>query len=364
MKIFENKHLKAFFSVGSLFYLVYIDIYGDSYTNWSLYIAIPMTILMISINIYAGNYDYISLIRTLTLAEKKLENTEKEFNDFKVIALNETNELKKLISKFIEKGMFYSEKLKDILKQRNDFVCIIKSSEGLSDVYKELEKQKKQKMLPFTSVIHNIPGAMRPFERMDVYLVPIDKIPRQKEQSLNKWMENLAEKAKIERERFLADIPSKIAKLAEPFSYKYIAFYISRASLTTGTINRKFNKEFVSSLLFNQSEDEFKRLKSDFTDFIQSKDLALNIEWHQFIKTSDKNELLKKNKSKLSEAFHSAGFNSIFDFVSSNKEIISTPIHKVLKKNLSKKQCENLATKIIDECQNTLRVLRSAGVAV
>lgn len=127
---------------GSLFYLVYIGIYGDSYKTWNLLVAIPLTIIAILINIIAANYDVFPILKELAETKIVLKNIKDEYEDFKIVQSAESNELKSLIIKFIDKGLFYTEKLKYLLKQYNDYVCVIKSSEGLSEVWKELEKEK------------------------------------------------------------------------------------------------------------------------------------------------------------------------------------------------------------------------------
>lgn len=98
----------------------------------------------------------------------------------------ELSDLQKVVVSFLEYSEIYRQKVKDHLNLNEDFLCIAKSSEGLSEVFNEMDERT---MLPFGKVLNQIPGSIKPFENMAIFLIPVRSLPGISEKNIRKYID-------------------------------------------------------------------------------------------------------------------------------------------------------------------------------
>jgi hypothetical protein len=332
--------------------------------KWFMYCH--FTILLTAEFVYSTNYQRRTLARKLGRAEFALEANETRIQDIQLAHQAELRGFRELLVAFIDKGLFFPEKIKELMSSRTRYVCVAKSSEGLSQVFQALQAAGSATMLPFTTVLHSLPGSVRPFERMDLYFIPVRSIPVRRGSSLRRWMEkDILPAVERERTRFLAGLPRKIANLAEPSAYKYIAFFIDSDSLIADRKRRKFSSDFLGAFITARSDSELKSVKAEFTKYIAAKDLALTMEWHLLVKTdAEKSQLLQKKRTRISEEFRRAGVLSLSDLVPEKAGQIAKALRKACGVALTEKKSTNLTDKIVSECIKIRETLNRAQISL
>ena len=108
---------------------------------------------------------------------------------------------------------------------------------------------------------------------MNLFLLPIHTLNGFSEDSVRSWISvNIIPKVQIERESFLSALPKKIAKKADPFSFKYLAFVLHTGSIEFDTQNRKFATPLMETLLSSQVQRNVAHMAQELTDIVRTKD--------------------------------------------------------------------------------------------
>jgi len=273
----------------------------------------------------------------------------------------ELDEFREVVVSFLEYSELYREKVKDRLQLVEDCLCVVKSSEGLSQVFQEMEKKE---MLPFGSVLSRIPGSVKPFERQGVFLVPVSSLPGIAEGNVRTYMaKKIIPKVESERANFLSRLPSSIARKAEPLSYKYIAFLLRRGAIAYDTENRKFNREFVAFIISQQSRSSMANLKRELQDIVRTKELLALVNWSTFVNLNrEQAGLIEAVQLKLATALDSASIGTLSSLSKSTIENLQKAIWPVVRRRTTKRKAKNLSKKIIEGARHTVEVLQRYGV--
>lgn len=351
-------------STAAALYLAYIGIYAEQYRDWPRAVGILVTVCVLAAGWWAANSDIVTVARSLGRSELELLQKSTQIEQMRLEHSAEVGDFRRLLISFVDKGLFFSDNIRELLTGRAKYVCVAKSSEGLSEVFTALQRAGKGQPLPFTQILSEIPGALRPFERMDMFLIPVRSIPHRRGASLRHWMNRkILPAVRARRKDFLAELPRNIARLAEEEAYKFVAFYIDSESLIADQRCRKFNKDFVTSLLGSTSDSDLKPVKAEFADYIRAKDLALRMEWHLLVRTN-RAKLLEAKRSRISEELRRTGLSSLSDLRSENAEKLATALKKATGRALTPRTSLNLANKLIGECDSIRRTLAQAGIVV
>lgn len=299
----------------------------------------------------------------ITIENLALDKEKKTLEFKKAKTKKELNELQNVIVNFLEYSEIYRKKVKNYLRLNEDYLCIMKSSEGLSDVYKEMEKKE---MLPFTKVLSSIPGSIRPFERMCLFLIPIRSLKGLNRNNvklyINKKIIPLVEK---ERKEFLGKLPTEIAEKADEFSYKYLAFLLRKYLLNYDYKNRKFNHKFIEFVVREQPRPNIKKMTSSLGDIIRTKEFLSLVEWPSFVKLNlEQKKLVEKRRTKINSELEKNGINNLPELSKCNLEDLFSIFKKIFRADITELKIKNLVQKVIDGSRNTLDILRKNGIRI
>jgi len=340
--------------------IIAISVYSDAFKKLPILVQIILIFILASLQlIITYIYDIVVIKKQNFQLQQEKVKLESDSLKTKV----ELNEFQNVIAKFIEYSDVYRQRVKDYLKLSDDYLCIIKSSEGLSDVFNEMEEKE---MLPFGRVLINIPGTVKPFERISLFLIPLTSLPGLNYSNIREYIsKKIIPKVEKEREVFLKKVPSRISKKAEPLSYKYVAFLLKKDSITYDLRNRKFNHDFYSFIVGEQSKENMSRLKKDLSEVIKIKEFFLIVNWSSFIELNkEQKSLIEKYQQQINSALESIGIANLSDLSKASSSEIQKIIKSVLKSKISPLKALNLAKKIVNGTNKTLGVLRKNGIKV
>ena len=276
----------------------------------------------------------------------------------------ELSELQRVVVNFLEHSEIYRKEIEHLLRLNSDYLCIIKSSEGLGEVFKLIKKEDKRKF-PFGSVLKSIAGSVEPFERAGMFLIPVSSLPGITSKNVREYInKEIIPEVKKERKIFLENLPKETSAKAEAFSYKYIAFFLKPESMIYETRNKKFKREFLSFIVSKQDDENLERLKSQLEGTVKTKDLLSLVDWSFFAKlTPEQKEILDEDKDKINDQLRLAGFKKLPDFYTKSEEDFYKAIRPIFaKKKLTEKKMKNFCKKIISSARETIDVLRKNGV--
>lgn len=310
---------------------------------------------------YSGNF--FDLIKEVRENEKlRSKNTQLEINTSNIS--QELSSLQKVVVQFLEHSEVYRQKIEDLLKLHSEYLCIIKSSEGLSEVFKSLSNEEKEKF-PFGRVLKNIPGSVEPFERAGMFLIPKSSLPGITQKNIREYISKvIIPEVKEERQRFLTKLPKKTSSKADDFSYKYVAFFLKPESMVYDSMNKKFKREFLSFMVSRQNNESLQKMKTQLEETVKTKDILSLVDWSFFANlTKEQKTLLDKAKDKINEKLQEAGFVKLSDFYDKTEEDFYRAVRPVFaSKKLTKKKTENFSKKIIVGARETIDILRKNGV--
>lgn len=272
------------------------------------------------------------------------------------------SDLERVFVNFIEYSEHYKSRVINLLGVAEDYVCIAKASEGLSDVFKAMEEKE---MLPFGRVLKRIPGSLKPFERMAMFFIPISSLPGLNANNLKPYIdEKIIAAVRADRQLFLADLPPAQRKLADEFSYKYIAFFIRRNSIVFGAVNRKFQREFTEFLVTKTDKKNRKQMKSVLMETIRNKELFRIIDWRAFVALNEeREEAINKYRDQINQSLSNIGVAGLADLSAKTAEELMPVFKSVLKRSgLTERKIENLVKKIVADLSNLKHILSQNGI--
>lgn len=340
--------------------IIGVAFYADFIRHFPILMQFLLFIGLASLHLIAGYvFDYAKEQTTNWRLEREKEDLKQE----KTKTQKELSELQRVVVSFLEYSEIYRQKVKDHLNLNEDFLCVVKSSEGLSDVFNEMDDKT---MLPFGKVLSQIPGSIRPFERIALFLIPVQSLPGLSEKNIRKYIDKkIIPQVKKERQSFLANLPKKISKQADEFSYKYVAFLLRREAIAYDTLNRKFDREFNEFIVSEQSGKNLERMKTSLEEVIKTKDILLLTDWSSFANLNkDQAALIKNNKQRIYSDLSSKGINTLSDISAKSPEEFFEIIWVSLKKKTTKKKTENLSRKIVESTKVTVEILRKNGINI
>lgn len=275
----------------------------------------------------------------------------------------ELSDLQKVVVSFLEYSEIYRQKVKDHLNLNEDFLCIAKSSEGLSDVFNEMDERT---MLPFGKVLSQIPGSIKPFENMAVFLIPVRSLPGISEKNIRKYIDKkIIPAVEKERKRFLDVLPKKLSVKAEDLSFKYIAFLIRRDVIAYDTLNRKFNREFNAFIVLEQSGKNLERMKTSLEEVVKTKDILMLVDWSSFTKlNNEQSKLIADNKQRIYDELSKSGITTLSDISTKSNDEFFNALWPAIKRKTTKRKAEHLAKKVVEGTKTTVDILRKNGVNI
>lgn len=269
--------------------------------------------------------------------------------------------LRDVIISFIENSSIYKDRVKRYLELDDDFFCIAKSAEGLSEVFASIGGGVQ---LPFTKTLHTLPGSVKPLETMDFFIIPARNLPKLQRLPLNEFiLQEIIPKVRRERARFLRELPRKSARLAEDFSYKYVAFLANRNAIAYGTKNRKFNQAFTNMAVAENVINDFRKLKDELVKTIRTKELFRLVDWRAFADlNNDQAELVEYYKKQINQVLEENNIVSLRDIATTSPLELRDLMHPIVYRKFTKLRTLNLCKKVIGGAKHTLDVLTSNGV--
>jgi hypothetical protein len=273
------------------------------------------------------------------------------------------DEFQQIVLSFLEHSQIYRERIKDQLKLTEDYLCIVKSSEGLSDVFTSMERKE---MLPFGALLMRIPGTIRPFENIGMFLVPITSLPGINEWNVRAYIDKaIIPEVENEREAFLARLPRRVSKRAEPLSYKYLAFLLRRGAIAHGVQNRKFNREFNASIVESQSSADFSTMKDALAEMVRARDLLALVNWASFARLNEEQRaLVERHRESMSAQLREAGIESLATLAETDHEQVLNVIWPVLVRRTTKRKALNISKRVVEGARTTVEVLRRNGITL
>lgn len=281
----------------------------------------------------------------------------------------ELSELRMVIASFLEHSEIYRDRVRDFLKLYEDYVCIIKSAEGFGDVWAELSNEQKRP-LPFTTVLMNLPGSIRPIENMGLFLIPTATLKGVHKTSLRNYInKNIIPKVYKERQAFIKSLPKNLAVKADEFSYKYLAFFLRKDAIAHETKNRKFNRDFNNFIVNEQIGESFNKLKTELLDVIKGRDVLKLVNWSSFAKLNEERQkFIESNKLAINAGLLNNGIKDITDLANTDpkrlSEIIWASLNKAQQKETTEKKVENLSASVVEGAKKTIEALRKSGVNI
>lgn len=332
---------------------------------WSLLDESPFLVQFLVISAaavfqtFTGNtYDYLNA----QIANARLRSERDQMELTSAETSIHLDELREVIAEFLEHSEIYRERVKDHLKLQEDYLCIAKSSEGLSDVFNALVKKVR---MPFATTLMKIPGTVKPFERMGMFLVPVASLPGINERNIQTYISRkIIPEVQKERRRFLRRPRTDPNVRPEKFSYKYVAFLLRKGSISYEVENRKFNREFNAFVVNGQSGINYRRVKSELTRFVKTRDLLALVNWASFADLNrDQKKLVEKNKVRMSDALNRHEIGTLKNVADSSPEELFEILWPVLRRKTTERKAKNILTKVIEGAQNTVGVLERNGIS-
>lgn len=340
-----------------------LTFYTDLIRTLPTFLQFTVFVIIAAFVFYSGNFfDFIKEVRENEKLRSK--NAQLEINTSEIS--QELSSLQKVIVQFLEHSEVYRQKIEELLKLHSEYLCIIKSSEGLGEVFKLLSNEEKEKF-PFGSVLKNIPGSVEPFERAGMFLIPRSSLPGITQKNIKEYIDKvIIPEVKRERQGFLARLPKRISSKADEFSYKYIAFFLKPESMVYDSMNKKFKREFLSFMVSRQSDASLQKMKTHLEDTVKTKDILSLVDWSFFAKlTKEQKVLLDKAKDKINEKLQEAGFVKLSDFYEKSEEDFYKAVRPIFaSKRVTKKKTENFSKKIIAGARETIDVLKKNGISL
>ncbi len=334
--------------------------YTDFVTRFPFWAQILLFIDLASMHLIAGDlFDYVKE----RAANWRLEREKEDLKLEKTKTQKELSDLQKVVVAFLEYSEIYRQKVKDHLNLNEDFLCIAKSSEGLSDVFDEM---KEKTMLPFGRVLSQIPGSIKPFENMAIFLIPVSSLPGISEKNIRKYIDKrIVPVVEKERKRFLDVLPRRLSLKAEDLSFKYIAFLIRRDVIAYDTLNRKFNREFNAFIVSEQSGKNLERMKTSLAEVVKTRDILMLVDWSSFAKLNkEQSKLITDNKQRIYDELSRNGITTLSDISAKSNDDFFNALWPAIKRKTTKKKAENLARKVVDGTKVTVNILRKNGVNI
>lgn len=338
--------------------LLIAAIYTDYIKNLPIIIQAIVIVLLAAVTVRFNNvFDYIDEAQKNYRLQKVNKALKAEGSERSLQLAN----LRTLMVSFMEHSHIYREKVKNRLRLNEDFICIAKSSEGLSDVFNSLEKKRP---LPFTRVLMDIPGSIRPFERMGLFLIPIKSLPGIKNQPLREYIDaEIIPKVVAERERFLNGVPKSVARKADDLSFKYIAFLVSRSNIAQDVRNRKFNKSFNVFIVSEQLGADFTAMKSELAGVIKTKELLRLVDWKTFAELNrEQGDLIEYYKEKINTSFTENEIDGLNALSKLDYKELQNLLWPIMRRKSTERRVANLSKKIIDGSRATIQTLKENGV--
>ncbi len=311
---------------------------------------------------------FLNLVGTVGIDEfeygklfQKLKTEKETLGTLLRISEKEISDLHRVITKFFNYSIIYRKDIIEKLELKEEFLCIMKSSEGFGKVWDNLEDKK---MLPFTKILDGLPGSVRPFEKDGLFLIPIENLKGFNHKDIRLFInKRIIPKVKKERIQFLKALTKEQKKLVDKFSYKYIAFILRKNSLDYDTENRKFSDKFVQFIVSNQRERTLAQITNELAEFVEGKEVLNLIDWEAFIDdlNDDQKKLLNNYGDSIRSKFKQGKIRNIIDISNSDINKISSIIQSVLKNDTTERKSKNLSEKIVKGASETIRILRSAG---
>jgi hypothetical protein len=276
---------------------------------------------------------------------------------------SELDELKSVVVSFLEHSEVYRERVRRYLRLGDDYLCVVKSSEGLSKVWAAMEEKE---LLPFGSYLLKLPGAVKPVERIGLFLIPFSSLPGITEGTIRSYFTRwIIPAVEEEREGFLQRQPRRIARSAEPFSYKYIAFPVRTGTIAFDTRNRKFNREFMSFIVAHQGGADYEGMKDELQEMVKGKDLLALADWSSFADLNPaQRALVEEKRREMTERLAEAGVDGIVPLSEITPERFRDVVWPALYRRVSKIKTLNIGKKVVSGAAETVRVFRKHGITV
>lgn len=337
-----------------------IAFYTDFIKDFPLWVQIALFVGLASLHLIAG---YVFDYTKEQAANWRLEREKEDLKLEKTKTQKELSDLQRVVVSFLEYSEIYRQKVRDHLNLNEDLLCIVKSSEGLSAVFNEMDEGT---IFPFGKVLSEIPGSVRPFERIALFLIPVRSLPGLTEKNIRKYIDKkIIPEVKKEREIFLKNVPKKISKKADSFSYKYVAFLLRRDAIAYDTLNRKFDREFNEFIVTEQSGKNLEKMKNSLEEVIKVKDVLLLTDWSSFTKLNkEQANFIRENKQSIVQTLDKNSVSSLVDISKKSSEELLEIIWTVINKKITRKKAENLTKKIVDGTRETVTILRKNGVNI
>lgn len=346
--------LQGVINLGILALATYVDEFRELPSIVQITVLILVAILLTS----TGNaLDYLrekaANIEMRAEAQKlKLGNT---------VTRRELDELKQVVAEFLEHSEIYRERVKDQLKLTEDYLCIAKSSEGLSAVWNSLVEKVRT---PFTTVLMRIPGTVKPFENMAFFFVPLASLRGMNEWNIREYIgREFIPEVKRERLRFLRRPRTDATAKADKFSYKYMAFLIKKGSIVYDVRNRKFNREFNAFIVDEQVGGSFRRIKRELANLVKTKDLLALANWASFADLNRAQKaFVEKNRGIMSAELSDQNIGNLADIAGLTAAQLLEALWPVLRHRISRRKALNICKKVTSGAQHTVQVLERSGV--
>ncbi|APH42448.1 Uncharacterized protein A9P81_2874 [Leptospira interrogans serovar Copenhageni/Icterohaemorrhagiae] len=361
----KDRWLRILLSLLVSTYLFYVSIYPELFKSWNLIVQIIATLVIGFLNLLlAAAWDVVSIALKNQLLNIENIGLRSELENIEKLKGAELSDLKKVIVNFLEHSYAYQEKVLKYLKMKGRFLCVTKSSEGLSDVFNQLPEPKPQ--LPFSKVLSDLPGSIKPFERMNIHFIPLENLKNFNELKIKDWIDkNIIPKVFKERETFLSSLDKSIRSLAGEFSYKYVAFVVERDSMEYETKNRKFNRDFISIFIGKQDKQRTAKLAKDLVTIIRAKEFFQLVDWSAFVDLNpDQKKIFEEKKNKLYSELSKRELHRFSDIAQISEQDLTKIIFKAFGNKTTQKKANNIAKKIKFGTGQVSDVLRKSGISI
>lgn len=312
---------------------------------------------------FGGNlYNYAEEVRN----NQRLRNANVKLSSKTRATAQELTDLKQVLVLFMENSEIYRQKVADLLRLTDDYLCIVKSSEGLGEAREVLAPSERTKY-PFGKVLSGIQGSVEPFEHAGMFLIPTSSLPGITARNIRRYVDHaILPQVVKERRKYLKRLPNDVAQRAETLSFKYVAFLLRKESITYDTRNRKFQRPFMALMVDGQDDRRLGQMKNELQDVLRTKDILTLVDlWSISGLNRDQLALIARNKDAVHTALTAAGYVHLTDFIRKPETDLYQAIRPVLaKRHLSKKKTQNICTKLIQGARRTIETLNKAGVTL
>jgi hypothetical protein len=274
------------------------------------------------------------------------------------------SEIQRIMVNFLEHSSIYQDKVLDHLKLREDFVCVVKYGEGLSEVWRRLQIKER---LPFTTVLASIPGSIQPFDNIDLFLIPTRSLPGIGNTPLRQYIDaNIVPLVRAERRKFMRR-HADLAQYAEDFSFRWMAFFLRKDAIAHGTLNRRFGYDFRAFVVGQQTGDSFHNMRSALGKVVKTKEILRLVSWASFADLSpERKGLLDRNSVRINSALEEQNIRDLPGLMTLTPgqlaHVIWSSLPRAEKMKSSKKKTLNTAKKVLEGVDQTVRVLRANGL--